>query len=217
MNTVTSAKMKFQIKHRWDGNVLFEYESESLKETVVKAVQSYADLRGANLSYANLSGANLSGANLSDADLSGANLSGANLSGANLSGANLSGANLSDADLTPIKNDLFVVLLHAVPEIQFLKQALIDGKIDGSTYTGECACLSGTVFQGAQVNNGPQQKDREKLIMSCRDHSRPIERFFLAIRPGDTPENNHAAKLVMEWIEEFETLIRKITHHSAQP
>jgi hypothetical protein len=72
------------------------------------AVQSRADLCGANLSGANLfdadlSGANLSGVNLSCANLSRANLYRANLSGANLCGADLSGANLSHADLCGAK------------------------------------------------------------------------------------------------------------------
>ena len=97
--------IKIQIKSIY-GSVLFEYEKENntIKDTVVEAVKSGANLRYANLRYANLRGADLSGANLSDADLSGANLRDANLSGANLryanlSGADLSGANLSDADL----------------------------------------------------------------------------------------------------------------------
>lgn len=154
----TSAKIKFTIKSRLTGKTLFEYESKTLKDTVVKAVNSGADLRG--------------------------------------------------ADLTPIKNDFFIVLLHAIHEMQFLKQALKDGKIDGSTYSGECTCLSGTVEKAAIQNNGLQQKEREKLILSCRDSGRPAERFFLGIRPGYTPENNQAAKLVMEWIEEFEGLTK---------
>ena len=209
----TSTKVLFKIKNRWTGTILFEYESETLRNAVVKAAESGADLSSANLSGANLSGADLSGAYLSGADLSGAYLSGANLSGANLSGADLSGAYLSgadlrSADLQPIKDDLFIVLLHSIHEIPFLKQAILDGKIDGSTYKGECACLSGTTFKGAEVNNGPQQKEREDLIMKCRDSNRPIERFFLGIKPGDTPENNQPAKLVIEWIEEFEKLIK---------
>ena len=101
--------MKIEIKNRWSGVVLFELECESLRDAVLKALATGANLRSANLSGAYLSGADLSGANLSganlrsanlrSADLSGANLSGAYLSGANLSGANLSGADLSGADL----------------------------------------------------------------------------------------------------------------------
>ena len=74
--------MKFEIKHRLNGSVLFALETESLKLCVQAAVENKANLRGANLS-----GADLYGADLRDADLRGANLSGADLSGANLSGA----------------------------------------------------------------------------------------------------------------------------------
>jgi len=91
--------MKIEIKSIL-GSLLFEYDCEnnSIKQTLLKAIELSADLSGADLSGAYLSGANLSGADLSGADLSGANLSGAYLSGADLSGANLSDANLSDAD-----------------------------------------------------------------------------------------------------------------------
>jgi len=93
-------KTKIEIKTIW-GSLLFEYECEnnSVKETVINAIKSGADLIDANLSDANLSGANLIGANLRRANLRRANLIGADLSDANLSDANLIGANLSDANL----------------------------------------------------------------------------------------------------------------------
>ena len=88
--------MKLQIKSL-AGSLLFESEAESLRELLVGAVKSGANLSGADLSGANLYGADLSGANLSRANLYGADLSRANLSGANLSRADLSRANLSGA------------------------------------------------------------------------------------------------------------------------
>jgi len=89
------SKIKFEIKNRWTGSVLFEYEKEdnTLKDTVEQAVRA-----GANLSGANLEGADLEGANLEGADLLGANLEGANLSRANLLGANLLGAYIYVSD-----------------------------------------------------------------------------------------------------------------------
>jgi hypothetical protein len=92
--------LKFEIKSRYTGAVLFELECGSMRLCIEAAVKSGADLSRADLSGANLYGANLSGANLSRADLYGADLYGANLSGANLSGADLSGADLSRADLS---------------------------------------------------------------------------------------------------------------------
>ena len=102
-------KTKIEIKKRWSGTVLFEFECETLLDCLKEALKSGADLIGANLSGANLRGAdlidadlidaNLRDANLRDANLRDADLRDANLSGAYLSDANLSGANLRDADL----------------------------------------------------------------------------------------------------------------------
>jgi len=94
------SSMRFEIKHRLTGSVLFSIETDSWKLAVEAAVRSRANLSEANLSLANLSGANLLRANLSLANLSLANLSLANLSEADLSGANLLRANLSEADLS---------------------------------------------------------------------------------------------------------------------
>ena len=90
------AKIKLQIKNRWTGSVLFEYEKENntIKDTLIEALKQCADLDGAYLR-----GADLDGANLRGADLDGANLRGANLRGADLDGANLRGADLRGADL----------------------------------------------------------------------------------------------------------------------
>jgi uncharacterized protein YjbI with pentapeptide repeats len=169
----------------------------------------YADLSSADLSSANLRYADLSSADLSSADLSYADLRSADLSSANLSSADLRSADLRSADLSSIKNDLFVVLLHGKKEIGFLKENIVNGNIDGSTYDGKCACLSGTLANAAKHNNGKEEGKRIKSIMDCRDSSRPIERFFSGIKKGDTPENNQVSKLVLEWIEEFETLLKQ--------
>jgi hypothetical protein len=72
--------MKFEIKHRYSGNVLLSMDTDSVKPCVEEAVKIKADLNGANLNGADLNGANLNGADLSWADLNGANLSWANLS-----------------------------------------------------------------------------------------------------------------------------------------
>jgi len=82
------------------GSLLFEGDFGCLKDAVIAAVKSRANLTGANLSRAKLYGANLYGANLYGAELTGAELTGANLSRANLTGANLSRAKLYGAELT---------------------------------------------------------------------------------------------------------------------
>jgi uncharacterized protein YjbI with pentapeptide repeats len=218
------SKIKLAITNRWTGSIIFEYESENntIKKTVEKAIEARADLTGADLRDADLRGADLRGADLTGADLRDADLRGADLRDADLTGADLRGADLRDADLrdavltgavltgavlTPIKNDMFIVLLHSIPEVKYLKQNIIEGKIDGSTYDGECACLSGTLANGAKISNGKRETTVMNNIMSCRDSLRPIERFFLGIKIGDTPETSEFSKLALEWIEEFERLI----------
>ena len=98
--TATPQLPPIEIKNRFSGAVIYSGRHEEIKDSVIAAHNSHADLSHADLSYADLRGADLSGANLRGADLSYANLSGANLRGANLSGANLRGANLRDANLS---------------------------------------------------------------------------------------------------------------------
>jgi hypothetical protein len=93
---------------------------------------------------------------------------------------------------------MWIVLLDAVHEIPALKQALINGQVSGSTYTGECCCLVGTIAK----TRGVDYHD-----LGIANAVRPIERFFLAIQEGDTPENSQFAKLALEWAEEFEAKI----------
>ena len=94
-------KTKIQIK-TLGGSLLFEYEStnNTIRKTLVRAVEKRAYLRGADLRGADLRGADLTGADLRGADLRGADLRGADLTGADLTGAYLRGAYLRGADLT---------------------------------------------------------------------------------------------------------------------
>ena len=98
--------MKFEIKSRFAGSVLFALECDSLKLCLEAAVEKGADLTGADLTGADLTGADLKGADLTGADLKGAYLKGAYLTGAFLKGA----LHLKDAvvDGEP--------LAHATPE-----------------------------------------------------------------------------------------------------
>jgi len=94
-------KIKLQIKNRWTGSLIFEYDKEdnTIKDTLLEAIKSGAYLRDADLRDAYLGGANLRGADLRDAYLRGAYLRDADLRDAYLGGANLRGADLSGADL----------------------------------------------------------------------------------------------------------------------
>jgi hypothetical protein len=157
---------------------------------------SSANLRWANLSSADLRWANLSSANLSSADLSSADLSSADLSSANLSSADLSSADLRWAEQVFIRDDIWAVLSCAPSEVSGLRQALIEGKIDGSCYEGNCACLVGTI---ANVRGCGYTE----ISALKPNSSRASERFFMGINKGDTPETNQISKQVLIWIDEW--------------
>ncbi|HZV33174.1 MAG TPA: hypothetical protein VFB72_01255 [Verrucomicrobiae bacterium] len=112
--------------------------------------------------------------------------------------ANLDGANLYGANLTPIRDDLWAVLSSNPAEVEGLRAAIAEGRIDGSTYTGECACLSGTLHNCAVAAGHADQFD-----FSGRNADRPIERFFLGIKKGDTPAANPLSKLALEWTDRW--------------
>jgi uncharacterized protein YjbI with pentapeptide repeats len=126
--------MKIEIKHRFNGTVLFSCEANNIKETVEQAVKT-----GANLSSADLQGADLQGAYLRGAYLRGAYLQGAYLQGADLRGADLQGADLRCADLRGA--DLRVAYLRGA----YLRCADLQGA------DLRCADLQGADLQGADL------------------------------------------------------------------
>jgi uncharacterized protein YjbI with pentapeptide repeats len=166
-----------------------------------------ADLNGAYLTGADLTNANLNGADLANADLANANLNGAYLTGADLTNANLNGADLanadlrsadlSGADLDPIRDDLRLVLDSAPVEVAGLLAALRAGTINGSTYSGSCACLVGTI-----ANIRGCEYDRLEGLRP--DSGRPAEKWFLALRAGHTPDNSQVAAITEGWLLEWQ-------------
>ena len=158
--------MKFEIRNRWSGAVQYTCELSAEVADKSYSVQLGFAVKKAIAEKANLSAADLSAANLSAADL-------------------------SAADLQPIRADFYDVLSWAPAEVPALIAALKEGRVDGSTYTGTCACLVGTIanVRGVDVDTLPQ------------DSYRPIERFFMSIRQGDTPETNQHAAVALGWAE----------------
>ena len=63
--------MKFEIKNRWNGKVIFSLETESLKLCIEAAIKSEANLREADLRGADLYGADLREAYLRGVDIDG--------------------------------------------------------------------------------------------------------------------------------------------------
>ncbi len=205
--------MKIEIKNRWTLAVIFTHECEgnTIKKTVEEAIKSGSDLRCSDLRCSDLSdsdlrcsdlrGSNLRGSNLRGSDLRGSNLRGSDLRGSDLSGSNLRGSDLSDSDLsgsdlTPIRDDLWAVLCSAPREVNFLRNSLISGKVDGSTYSGSCACLVGTIANARHTSHN-------NIDGLTPNSYRPAERFFLGINEGDTPETNQFSKLAVEWIDQW--------------
>ena len=155
--------MKFQIKNRWTGSVIFTSEidaDESAPRSIKlglavhiavneKAPLRDADLLGADLSDADLRGADLSDADLRDADLRGADLRGATLRDADLRGADLRGATLRGATLRDA--DLSGASLGAAPVIEDIHAKVYaaasqPGALDmGRWHCGTSHCRAGWV------------------------------------------------------------------------
>ena len=160
---------------------------------------------GVSLRKANLHKTDLSGADLTDADLTGANLREADLTDANLRDADLTDADLTSANLRAIKEDLITEILKLPLEIPYLRAALIGGQIDGSTYRDACACLAGTLARACGLS-APLSGD--ELPNGYRvDAGSPRERWFLALRRGDTPANSQVAAIALTWIDEALTRV----------
>jgi len=160
-----------------------------LEGAALYAVNGY----GADFQGANLRNANLSGADLLEANLSRTNLSGARLTLANLAGADLRNSNIDEANLDEIRFDLWAVLDRAPREVVGLLEKLRAGEINGARYNGACACLIGTI---ANIRGC----DYQQLGDLSPDASRPSERWFLAIKPGHTPETHPVARITEGWI-----------------
>ena len=122
----------------------------------------------------------------------------ANLRDANLRDANLYAADLTDADLRRFKSCLWMTLTTYKSEVPALIESLKAGRIDGSKYSGECACLMGTIANAKSVHV-------DTLPKNSRDAS---ERWFLMIKKGDKPGDatggGYAAKMALEWVEEWQ-------------
>ena len=168
--------MKIEIKNRYTGSVLFSIETDSWKLAVEAAVKAGAELRGAYLEGADLGEANLRGADLRE--------------------ANLREVDLSQDQLIQFRDDIWAVLSSSPKEVDGLISALQNGKVDGSTYEGDCACLVGTIANTAHV-------EYDALPILKANSNRLAEVFFMLIKKGDTPKKSKWAKMALGWIEEW--------------
>ena len=165
--------MKFEIKNRYSGEVIIEVKAVSLKAALEIAVKKDADLSGADLSRAYLSGADLRGANLRDVK------------------------NIPQSYINICSRDMLFIFEHLKHELPALRKALLDGKIDGTQYEGECCCLIGTL---GKIDGGI---DKVCSAISYYEEGlhNPGEQWFFQIREKDTPENSFFAKHALELID----------------
>lgn len=108
---------------------------------------------------------------------------------------------MSCCDLSGAKNDFWEILLRAPSEIAGLRLALVEGRVDGSTYSGDCACLVRTIGNVRGVSYSALGNGIKP------DSSRDAERWFMGIRKGDTPETSSISKITIEWLDEFVALL----------
>ncbi len=97
-------------------------------------------------------------------------------------------------DLRFVRADYFAILCGAHREVPSLLRALRDGKVNGSTYEGACACLVGTL-ENAGATGLPHAP------------SSPAELWFAPIKPNTVPgedsEAGYRAQRALEWALEY--------------
>jgi hypothetical protein len=110
--------------------------------------------------------------------------------------ARLKHTGVTSAELKAARQDLWAVLSLAPQEAPAIEKALLEGRVDGGTYYGECACLIGTIANARGC-------DVYSLGALRPAPDRPIEHLFMRISRGDTPQNNPVAKLIVQWIQNW--------------
>jgi hypothetical protein len=111
-------------------------------------------------------------------------------------------------DLAAVKADFLSVVSKLPGEVPYLRLALIEGRIDGSVYYGECACLKGTLAgkaAGPLFNHidSPSAFIALAYGIKCNIAESQAEQFFWHIQEGDTPATNPYSAVVLEWLDEF--------------
>ncbi len=164
----------------------------------------------ANFDSAYFGSAYFGSANFGSANFGSANFGSANFGSAYFGSANFGsayfGALSPDSPFYSIKLDLWAILDEAPAEVQGLRQALIEGQVDGSSYSGRCACLVGTIANVRKIDINelsiPQKSDR------------PAERWFIPIREGhqavpleslakDGDEGVFRASVALLWVDQW--------------
>jgi hypothetical protein len=111
-------------------------------------------------------------------------------------------------DLAAVKADFLSVISKLPGEVPYLRLAMIEGRIDGTVYSGKCACLKGTLARkaaGPLFNHidSPSAFIALAYGIKCNITESLAEQFFWHIQEGDTPATNPYAAVVLDWLDEF--------------
>lgn len=158
--------MKIEIK-KIDGRTIFEFEKENntVRDTVMEAIERGVSLEGAELYGIDLSGANLQWVNLRGANLDSANLRGCVLSDANLCHSTLCNADLRDADLSTSNLRYACLFMANLDGANLLGADLRDAGLGGANLHN--VILERTILSGAILNGA---KDVPYIPLACPSH-----------------------------------------------
>lgn len=105
-----------------------------------------------------------------------------------------------------IQFDVYRLFSRAPDEVMGLYNLLNAGKIDGSIYNGECACLVGSLVN-LKLGVAPRGRRDNRTVLAAKGLGgsvyAPAESFTLAIHEGDTPLNSWPARQLRHWIQEW--------------
>ena len=158
-----------KILNRFTGELIFEYQNRSIKETVETAAEEKISLEGANLEGANLNGAHLEGVNLINANLSNANLMNANLMNANLMNADLRGSNLIGSYLRHTDLSFANMRATCLTEADLRGADLRGSNLTEANLWGEKLCKN-PLYINAGLRYQVWATDR-KIKIGCQLHS----------------------------------------------
>jgi hypothetical protein len=111
-------------------------------------------------------------------------------------------------DLAAVKRDFLSIIRKVPGEVPYLRLALIEGRIDGSVYYGDCACLKGTLARKAfgdtfKTTSQAVGYMQVALGIRCGITDSQAEQFFYHIQEGDTPATNPYSAVVLDLLDEF--------------
>lgn len=102
-------------------------------------------------------------------------------------------------NLEAVKRDLWQVLQIAPSEAKSVRQAIMQGDVDGGFYIGECCCIKGIIAKSL----GVPVKSLDQSYGIGLNRRSYMENFLFNIMEGDTPETNSYSRAILQWCDEF--------------